>query len=80
MWIMWITLWKAINKGAFPVDNMFLFLGKLFSGLKREKEAVGPPFAEIKNSYFFRSSSPMVTTSPAPMVITRSSLAQCSRR
>ena len=74
MWIMWITWWinkKSVENTSFFHKKSSVCKIKIYQHLFPE-EMVEKNVDNVDN-YFSSSSSPMVTTFPAPIVINRSS-------
>ncbi len=74
---MHIKTWKSLTKSR---------TGKNITAFKTEKistspgKDISPEFVDIVDSYFWSRFSPILTTSPAPIVINRSPFMQFSNK
>lgn len=82
MWIMWISRKTCGNIRKIKGDKLFITLGKfsIKNAGTDDKRSV-PAIKSVFVLYYLpKSCSPMLTTSPAPMVIRRSPSLQLERR
>ena len=75
LWIVWISAGKPVRSKCGHVDKKV----ENFFGRRHEKRRRRVFAAASGRVVYFRRSSPTVTISPAPMVITRSPGTHCLR-
>ena len=83
MWIMWISQKIRGNIRKIKGDKLFINLGKFCiknAGTDKVWSVPAGKNVFVLYSYLPKSCSPMLTTSPAPMVIRRSPSLQLERR